>query len=112
MCLRDANQELKTCLIEEYSNEEKPGDGEIYRKIRQYHFQRNISFENRWWARLTPHRRNNLKGLLHHRELTAAFDILLDIPGLWGGMKISTLHKMMAMHCDEVSKPSRGAAAG
>lgn len=44
--LSNANQELKTCLIEEYSNENKPGEGEIYRKIRQYHFQRNLSFEN------------------------------------------------------------------
>ncbi len=112
MHLLDANQELKTCLIEEYSNEEKPGDGEIYRKIRQYHFQRNLSFENRWWARLTQHGRKNLKGLLLRRELTAAFDMLLDIPGLWGGMMISTLHKMMAMKCDEVSQPWRDAAAG
>jgi hypothetical protein len=38
MFLLDANRELKICLIEEYSNEEKPSDGEIYRKIRQYHF--------------------------------------------------------------------------
>ena len=37
---------------------------------------------------------------------------LLDIPSLWGGMKIGTLHKMMEMKYDEVSKPWRGAAAG
>lgn len=107
----DANPELKTCLIEEYSNEEKPGEGEIYRKIRQYYLQRNLSFENRWWARLTPYGRKNLKGLLRRRELTAAFDVLLDIPGRWCGMKISTLYKMMAMKCDEVSKRGRGTAA-
>ncbi len=71
----------------------------------------NISFENRWWARLTPHGEKNLKGLLYRRELTAAFDVLLDIPGLWMGMKVSTLHKMMAMKCDEVSKPGRGITA-
>jgi hypothetical protein len=27
---------------------------------------------------------------------------LLDIPGLWDGMRISTLHKMIGMKCDEV----------
>ncbi|KFY17937.1 hypothetical protein V492_00266 [Pseudogymnoascus sp. VKM F-4246] len=31
--------------------------------------------------------------------MTAAFDDLLDIPGLWGGMKITTLHKMMDLKC-------------
>lgn len=103
----DVNSQLKTCLIEEYSNEEKPADGEIYRKIRQYHFQRNLSFERRWWTRLTPHGSKNLKQLFRHDELTAAFDALLDIPGLWGGMRISTLHKMMAIRCEEVNRRSR-----
>ncbi len=48
------------------------------------------------------------KGAPPSSELTAAFDMLLDIPGLWGGMMISTLHKMMAMKCDEVSQPLEG----
>lgn len=110
--LPDANRELKTCHIEEYSNEEKPADGEIYRKIRQDHFQQNLSFEMRWWAHLTPHGRKNPKGLLRRQELTAAFDALLDIPGLWDGMMISTLHKVVAMKCDEVSKSLAGDSVG
>lgn len=100
----DINKELRTCLIEEYSNEAKPADGEIYRKIRQYHFEKNTSFEKRWWTRLTPHGAKNLKQLLRHDEFTAAFDPLLEIPGLWAGMRISTIHKMMAIKCDEVSR--------
>jgi hypothetical protein len=36
--LLDTNIALKRCLIEEYSNKEKPSDGEIYCKIREYHF--------------------------------------------------------------------------
>ncbi|KFY78644.1 hypothetical protein V499_02247 [Pseudogymnoascus sp. VKM F-103] len=36
--LLDLNIDLKTCLVEEYSNEEKPSDGEIYYKMRRYHF--------------------------------------------------------------------------
>lgn len=101
----DVNKELRTCLIEEYSNEARPTDGEVYRKIRQYQFEKNVSFEKRWWTRLTPHCSKNLKQLLRHNEFTAAFDALLEIPGLWVGMRISTIHKMMAMKCDEVSNP-------
>ena len=44
----DINKELRTCLIEEYSNEAKLANGKIYRKIRQYHFEKNTSFEKRW----------------------------------------------------------------
>ncbi|KAL5354472.1 hypothetical protein ACLOAV_000561 [Pseudogymnoascus australis] len=97
--LSDLNTDLKTCLVEEYSNEEKPSDGEMYRKIRQYHFQRNYSFETRWKARLQGNRAKNLGTLLGNVELTEAFDALLDIPGLWDGMMITTLHTVMAMDC-------------
>lgn len=34
--LSDINYELKTFLIEEYVNKEKPYDNEIYQKIREY----------------------------------------------------------------------------
>lgn len=100
----DLNVDLKTCLIEEYSNEEKPSDGEIYYKMRRYHFQRNFSFEMRWKARLRGKRQQYLLTLTRNEAMTAAFDDLLDIPGLWGGMKITTLHKMMALKCDTVGR--------
>jgi Protein of unknown function (DUF3723) len=57
----------------------------------------------RWWARLRGNRLNNLKGLLRHPELTAAFDALLNIPGLWGGMQLTTIHSLIALKFDEVS---------
>ncbi|KFY64740.1 hypothetical protein V496_03055 [Pseudogymnoascus sp. VKM F-4515 (FW-2607)] len=98
--LSDLNVDLKTCLVDEYSNEEKPSDGEIYYKMRRYHFQRNFSFEMRWKARLRGKRQQYLLTLTRNEAMTAAFDDLLDIPGLWGGMKITTLHKMMALKCD------------
>ncbi|KAI9770687.1 MAG: hypothetical protein M1839_003071 [Geoglossum umbratile] len=55
----------------------------------------------RWWARLRGNRAKNLNTLLRHGDLTNAFDALLDIRGLWDGMMITTLHKVMAMKCDE-----------
>ncbi|ETN44455.1 uncharacterized protein HMPREF1541_10636 [Cyphellophora europaea CBS 101466] len=101
--LKDSNPGFRTTLIEEYSNEEKPSDGEIYRKIRQYEREGNICFKKRWKALLSKHGRRSLQQLSNHREgeLAAAFDNLLDIPGLWAGMRISTLHKIMQMKCDE-----------
>ena len=45
--LVNTNIALKRCLIKEYSNKEKPTNNKIYRKIREYHFQRNFSFEMR-----------------------------------------------------------------
>ena len=91
-------------MIEEYSNEEKPSDGEIYRKVRKYEREGNVCFKRRWKARLTDHGRRGLRQLLEHGdgELTAAFDNLLDIPGLWDGMRLSTMHKILGMKCDEV----------
>ena len=99
----DISSELKTTLTEEYANEGQPSDGEVYRKIREYHFQNQFSLETRWWTRLSTHRTTNLKQLLHHKDIAAAFDSLLEIPALLEGMRISTLHKMFATRCDEVS---------
>lgn len=93
---------LRTYLAEEYANEEKPSDGEIYRKIRQYHFQQNLRFEWRWWSRLGQHGTRCLKQLLRHEEVAAALDALCGIPGLWGGMNLHTWHTILAINCDDV----------
>ncbi|CCD42643.1 hypothetical protein BofuT4_P074450.1 [Botrytis cinerea T4] len=96
-------QKVRRSLIEEYSNEDKPSDGEIYRKVRQYEREGNILFKKRWMARLTDHGRRSLRQLFDYEdgELTAAFDKLLDVPGLWSGMRISTLHKLLDIKCYE-----------
>jgi len=99
----DISSELKTALTEEYANEGQPSDGEAYRKIREYDFLKQSSLETRWWTRLSSHRATNLKQLLRHKDITAAFDSLLEIPALLEGMRISTLHKMFATRCDEVN---------
>ena len=103
----DISHQVQQFLIEEYSNEAPRTDGEIYRKIRQYYFQRNLSFEMRWWARLRGNRAKNLKALLRHDKIRSAFDALLDVTGLWQGMQLTTIHKMMALKFDDVC-PDRG----
>jgi hypothetical protein len=114
--------ELKTILVEEYANEKKPCDGKIYRKIREYQFLPGkidskvspttcVSFEMRWWARFNPSREKKLRSLFRNSTVAARFDALGRIPGLFdAGMMVTTLHKMMAMKCYEVSM-SPGVAA-
>ena len=120
--LAHISYELETLLIEEYANEEKRCQGEIYRKIREYHFLPGktdsrvspttcVSLEMRWWAQLNESRAKKLRSLLR-TTLTAGFDALAKIPGLVdSGMMITTLHTMMATQCYEVSM-SLGVAAG
>jgi hypothetical protein len=72
--------------------------------MRRYHFQRNFAFEMRWKARLRGKRQECLVSLTRNERMLAAFDDLLDIPGLWDGMQITTLHKMKALKCDTVSR--------
>lgn len=90
-------------LLEQHTNDEKPSDGEAYRKIRLYHSKRDIKSEAKWKACLRGCRLKNLNELLADDELTAAFDSLLCIPGIWYGMRLTTLQKMMAMGCKPVT---------
>ena len=92
--------------MEEYSNQKKPTDGEVYRKIRQYEGEGNEAFRERWFVRLSPSNQERLDQLDNkkNRRLRHAFDRLLTIPGLWpGGMRISLLHRLIASGCVEVS---------
>lgn len=106
----DTNPELRTTLVEEYSNKEKLSDSEIYHKVRQYEREGNVCFKKRWKAHLSNHGRRGLRQLCGHGdgEFVAAFNKLLDIPGLWDGIRISTVYKMLEMKCDEVDLPSVG----
>ena len=93
---------LRISLVEEYANEARPSDGQIYRKIRQYRLERQHVLENRWWTRLSSHKAKNLKQLLRNKTLTAAFDSLLKVPALLEAMRLGSMHKLLAMRSDEV----------
>lgn len=98
----DIGDDLKTSLIEEYANEKPPSDGEIYRKIRQYANDGNLHGELRWKARLGSNSRIRLDALTKNTRLRHAFDGVLGIPGHRAAMRISMLHRVMAVKCDEV----------
>ena len=101
----DLSDDLKTTLIEEYSCEKKPDDGEIYSKIREYQGYGgggNPYFESRWWALLhgkSSHKSDNMKQIIRNPDFRAAFDIQLDVPGLGGGMSLGSTHKVFGMKC-------------
>ncbi|KAL5344433.1 hypothetical protein ACLOAV_010693 [Pseudogymnoascus australis] len=115
--LSGISYEMRAILDEEYSNEERPCDGQIYRKIREYQYltlkadtlvlpATCVSFEMRWWSRFNESRQKKLRGLfgLHklNRLLAAAFDALSKIPALFdAGMKVTTLNTVMATRCYE-----------
>ncbi|RHZ60740.1 DUF3723 domain-containing protein [Aspergillus thermomutatus] len=102
--LDDIGEGLRTSLVEEYANQKKPTDGEIYRKIRQYEGDGNEAFRQRWFVRLSRSNQERLDQLDNrkNRRLRLAFDRLLPIPGLWPhGMRISMLHRLIATGCVE-----------
>jgi hypothetical protein len=103
---QDIGEELRAALVEEYSNQKKPTDGEVYRKIRQYEDEGNEAFRERWFVRLSPSNQERLDQLDNkkNRRLRHGFDRLLTIPGLWpGGVRTSLLHRLIASGCVEVS---------
>ncbi|KAL4801661.1 hypothetical protein BDV18DRAFT_164709 [Aspergillus unguis] len=99
----DIGEQLRTSLVEEYANQKRPSDGEIYRKIRQYEGELNDSFRQRWFVRLSANNQERLDQLdnRRNRRLRGGFDRLLRIPGLWCGMRISMLHRLIATGCVE-----------
>jgi hypothetical protein len=89
-------------IIESYSNEKKPSDGEIFRKIRLYHRENDQEAQTRWWSRLEKSKPKDLRQLLRRHTLAAGFDALIDMPGLWARLQLGALHRLLVLKCDEV----------
>lgn len=109
--MADISDDLRYLLADGYVYQKKPDDGEYYVTIRQfqgYHGDENPFFENLWLARLATNAnsRNLFDQLSKHKKFSAAFDALLDIPGLFGGFRLSTIHQLLGMKCDEVMGPN------
>ncbi|EGY18599.1 uncharacterized protein VDAG_09125 [Verticillium dahliae VdLs.17] len=84
------SSELRCALIDEYTNEKKPDDGEFYYKIRELQGRfgtKNLYFEMRWWARLassseSTNKKERLQQLYNHPQFAPAFDSFQNIPAL------------------------------
>lgn len=90
-------------VAEEYNNEQAHSDGEIFRKIRQYHRDGDQEGERRWWARLSANKSRDLRKLLKDKRLRHAFDAMLPWPGLWQPIRLGALRRIVRMKCEEVS---------
>ncbi|KAF1935627.1 hypothetical protein EJ02DRAFT_484202 [Clathrospora elynae] len=88
-------------IIESYSNEQKPSDGEIFRKIRLYHRENDQEAQKIWWSRLEKSKPKDLQGLFRRPSLAAGFDALIDMPGLWAKLQLGALHRLLVLKCDE-----------
>lgn len=95
-------QRILTYLVESYSYKQRPTDGEIFRKIRFYYRQQDQAAEDRWWACLDKSKLRDLRQLLKRPKLVIAFDRLIDMPGLWQGVQLGALHRLLVLKCEEV----------
>jgi hypothetical protein len=104
---RDIGKSLSQSLVEEYSNEKTPTDGEVYWRVRQYETEQNENSRQRWFVRLSKNKQMRLDQLDNkkNRRLRQAFDKLLQIRGLWlDGLRISMFHRVIAVAANEVSR--------
>lgn len=109
----DISDGLKTLFTEEYTYQKDPDDGEFYCKIRQYqgcYGEANPYFERIWLGRLSAlskNRRDLLDQLFRHKKYADAFDALLHIPALFCGFRLTVVHQVIAMRCEEVFYSAR-----
>ncbi|KAK1712146.1 hypothetical protein BDP67DRAFT_405004, partial [Colletotrichum lupini] len=105
--LDDLSDDLRALFVEEYEYQKEPDDGEFYCKIRGYqghHGDENPFFERIWLGRLaalSKNRRHLLDQLFRHKKYADAFDALLAVPALFCGFRLSVVHQVMCMRCEE-----------
>ncbi len=84
------------------------GDGEYFCRIREYqgvHGDPNPYLEGIWLDRLTAlsqNRRDLFDQLSRHTKYSAAFDALLGVPALFCGLRLTVIHQLIPMRCEEV----------
>lgn len=101
----DLDDELKTTLAEEYADQRRVTDGEIYWKVRHYEQNQNERCRQKWLARFSQKHSIGFKMLDRekNRSLRLGFDALLPIRGLWrNGMRLSIVPEIIAINCNEV----------
>lgn len=51
---------------------------------------------------MSSHKVSNLKQFLQHNDYVGVFDVFFEILVFLNELRISTLHKMFAIRCDEI----------
>ena len=77
-------------------------DGEVYQKVRFYDLLSEEDTVEAWTRQLSPNKQALLSRLLKRRHLINALDSLLPFPAAWYDFKFGSVHKHLAIHCDEL----------
>ncbi|ELR04813.1 hypothetical protein GMDG_07039 [Pseudogymnoascus destructans 20631-21] len=89
---------------EHFDHQTSYSDGEIYLKIVEaitFGLDKNVQL---WKARLSSGKVTSLESLLRHEEISGAFNELRDFPGLWKGLELGNIEKLLALRMDEASR--------
>ena len=87
---------------DQFYHQSKFSDGEIYRKVAFFMDKKIQSEVDVWMVRTSPCKRVAIKQLLKRDDFKAAFNALLQFPGLWGGFELGNIQRLLALCCDEV----------
>ena len=95
---------VKFQISESYGHENTFKDGHIVRMILKYHLMGPKQAEMRWRGRLTKTKLHNLNKLLKLDGFGAALSKLLNFPGIWSGLELGSLHRLLYLKCNEVGR--------
>ncbi|KAF3481568.1 uncharacterized protein GIQ15_04327 [Arthroderma uncinatum] len=93
---------VEAVMREEHSNAHQFCDGDIYRNLRYYQSRESENEEEKWRARLSSGKRDDLDRMdLKARRLRRAFDRLLPFKGLWSALKLGYLGRLLRLRSSE-----------
>ncbi|EDN08229.1 predicted protein [Histoplasma mississippiense (nom. inval.)] len=95
-CLKaDISSDLQASLVDKYSNKKPPSDGEVYRKVRQYQYEANARFEERWKSRLSSNKAKQLRQLSSPAHIDEIITYLAHVKQFWSSLMDDDRNKMM-----------------
>ncbi|PMB67544.1 hypothetical protein BM221_007214 [Beauveria bassiana] len=107
--LNDISDDLRLLLSDGFDYQKPPDDGTYYVTIRSFqghHGEKNRFFENLWLGRLATNanKRDLFDQLSTDKILCSSFDELLEIPALFGGFWLGSIHHLIRMKCPELHR--------
>ncbi|KAM3537313.1 hypothetical protein ARSEF1564_009766 [Beauveria bassiana] len=107
--LNDISDDLRLLLSDGFDYQKPPDDGTYYVTIRSFqghHGEKNRFFENLWLGRLTTNanKRDLFDQLSTDKILCSSFNELLEIPALFGGFWLGSIHHLIRMKCPKLHR--------
>lgn len=76
---------------------------EIFRHHRFCNRSGDLVGASQWLGRLPPSIHRDLKQITQSAPLQNSFEKLVDFPTLWNNVRLGSLHRVLSIHCEEVS---------